>query len=1077
MFRDIWKRFGAKMLIVLCSVLLLGGVAIAAPRLRAVGEKVDLSTVQVVPDANAAAQITTGAAIWIKEPEKLIYSTSGKVFPSTLMLQKKGEAAVELSGAELNGKDYNVAVEAGSDWQKAGDVKITLTATRGSQYLVSQSKLLNFKYTIQKQEITDIAFKVKNDSPSGKDYTVYDTQNILLVESAGSPVSTSNIEVTVNGTELKEGAGYSLTQSDGVTPYVIPNLGVSGGLYVQFENYKHPNGTLGCAEFSNIRICGDLGKQRVVVDPEPTNSSQTVTANNITIFDKDNKEIPKSEYNLPKYEQNTGYLKIEGAGKLYGGYYERTFNFGPVSDEAVMLECVDNDFLKPQDFIDDLNRNIQVYPQRFQTPTGDATINASECSDFEWQFVEQEGYDEEGVPGATAGLVQIKFVIGGNNAYKGRKAHAYFPVIRNIESAEYKNDPKEGITYKYGSHKAGLYERVTKVWFADAGEDNPISTSLYDVTYKQHKWKDANLVVEGINNIEAAGRVYLTIKGKYENKADAVANAYNGGYYGEIVGTEETPRLYYDIEPQPLTDQHFMQLGTSIFAPTTDEPDVETNTMLGKKDSDGNVEWKKYLTTIGDRYGVEFFETKNGETPITVWNGKTGTFWAKFTFSGNYDGSVWAEFSIQEFDLRYMHVVLGDDCPQCLETNKTHKYMGKEHQPVVQEVYYEPVGGKRMTIPATEYDKEGAIQYLNAVNATSSNSKATVQITLNNGMVITQDFEIQPRGLDEGDLILDKDTDDFKTGAPRTHEYMGQNKLPGITKLVLKTQSLEIPMEIGTDFTYDAGYLGVYDKNGKKISSVRDANTATEYVYRIAKQGSNFKNPDTTATSYKATETFKITTRSISEDEVKFTLPAKPYVKGDTASEYLTYIQEKLEIRDDKFPGEDPLELDWHYEIKESDIDLTNLGVNSTISYTVHGKESGFYKSSKTLKLLVGKDITKSKVLEPAEHSIIPGEPVNGIPSGTVTLDGPYATAADGPGGVKFKGASAEAGVCLIYNLETSAGVEYLYMGASNQYLVTYDPSTPRPDDPMDKDSPLYGYITLQGINGYYGSIRVKVPI
>lgn len=35
MYKDVWKRFGAKILIVMCSVLLLGGVAIAAPRLRA----------------------------------------------------------------------------------------------------------------------------------------------------------------------------------------------------------------------------------------------------------------------------------------------------------------------------------------------------------------------------------------------------------------------------------------------------------------------------------------------------------------------------------------------------------------------------------------------------------------------------------------------------------------------------------------------------------------------------------------------------------------------------------------------------------------------------------------------------------------------------------------------------------------------------------------------------------------------------------------------------------------------------------------------------------------------------------
>ena len=47
MYKDVWKRFGTKILIVFCSVLLLGGVAIAAPRLRAdtIKEKVSLGQI------------------------------------------------------------------------------------------------------------------------------------------------------------------------------------------------------------------------------------------------------------------------------------------------------------------------------------------------------------------------------------------------------------------------------------------------------------------------------------------------------------------------------------------------------------------------------------------------------------------------------------------------------------------------------------------------------------------------------------------------------------------------------------------------------------------------------------------------------------------------------------------------------------------------------------------------------------------------------------------------------------------------------------------------------------------------
>ena len=33
MYKDVWKKFGVKVLIVLCSVMLLGGVAVVAPKI------------------------------------------------------------------------------------------------------------------------------------------------------------------------------------------------------------------------------------------------------------------------------------------------------------------------------------------------------------------------------------------------------------------------------------------------------------------------------------------------------------------------------------------------------------------------------------------------------------------------------------------------------------------------------------------------------------------------------------------------------------------------------------------------------------------------------------------------------------------------------------------------------------------------------------------------------------------------------------------------------------------------------------------------------------------------------------
>ena len=64
MYKDVWKRFGTKILIVFCSVLLLGGVAIAAPRLRAdtIKEKVSLGQIAGSDNTSTSGTIISGAA-------------------------------------------------------------------------------------------------------------------------------------------------------------------------------------------------------------------------------------------------------------------------------------------------------------------------------------------------------------------------------------------------------------------------------------------------------------------------------------------------------------------------------------------------------------------------------------------------------------------------------------------------------------------------------------------------------------------------------------------------------------------------------------------------------------------------------------------------------------------------------------------------------------------------------------------------------------------------------------------------------------------------------------------------------
>ncbi|MCI9122839.1 MAG: fibronectin type III domain-containing protein [Eubacterium sp.] len=1086
MFRDIWKRFGAKMLIVLCSVLLLGGVAIAAPRLRA-DDKIDLSTVQFV--TSEPTTVTTGAAIWIPNPEQLVYNNTGRIVPKTIMMKKAGSnQAVTLTEGTGSGADYIISGTCSS----VGKATVTMTAGRFSSEL-KDGTAKQIEYDILKAKITNTKFSlVNNNIPA--DYNITDN-NILMVAGKNSNVSPSNIQIEVTATDgegksfterLSGGTGYSLVQSDGSTPYKTI-LGGSPELYVQYSNYEDLRvvQTGGATRYPGLKICGDFKQLTVIVDPVPTNKVDSVTINNIMVYDgadqTNDNLVGKDQYSFGEYttDDEKGHLRLNANNEQYIGYYENDYPFTPVSREALLLNCVGEKFNRAQDYKDDLNRNYKVHPDAFVNPENSDEISASQCTDFEYQFVSSMDYDQKGIPGATAGLLQIKFRIT-SGKYAGRPAHAYFSVIRDItdNNVQFQNEGREGITYKYGAHEAGQYTRVVKIHFSDLpqgeddGEYRAIDTNAFNVSYRLEKWDDANNIIEEDEGIKDAGKVYITVKGQYDNKEQAIAQGGSlGGYYGTVIGRKGKAGLSFDIEKEKLTEsEYFLELGTGIFAPSNSAPDVKTGTMLCKGENTSDYVGWLIDDELHERCEVSFYENKDG-AQMTSWDGKTGTFWAKFTFSGNYTGDLWAEFQIEEFDLDYMYIELDPNCG-CKETDGKHKYTGKEHQPAVKRVYYKPAGSTtEMDIPSTEYDQEGAIQYINAVNATSSNSKASVQITLNNGMVISKEFEIAPRGLDEGDLILDQDTDGFKGTSPnRTHEYMGQRNLPGITKLVLRTANgLSIPLAKDSDFTVDTSGMGVYDKTGVPVT-VNNAKTNTDYVYRIAKVGSNFVNP---AQGYAETEDFQITARSIKADDIDFVLAPKPYNSGDDEAKYKDYIEKNLVITDKKFS--DVLDLNKHYEIE---IIQLKVGENSTVAYRVKGLEAGFYTDQTDddqLVLLVGRDITNAKVVEKKELDIVKG-PVSedGLPSGSAELVGPYSTAQGPAGGVTFIEAAGQVGVFLNYNI-TAATKKPLYN--RSEYKVAYDTVPEQPKDPNDKNSPLQGTITLTGINGYYGTVEIKVPV
>lgn len=152
-------------------------------------------------------------------------------------------------------------------------------------------------------------------------------------------------------------------------------------------------------------------------------------------------------------------------------------------------------------------------------------------------------------------LWRLKLIVGGN-VYKGRTGYAYFPVIRNLQTAfdngktVISNAPKDGVDYTYEliGHGVNYYHRLAKIRFTDAPNPQDITIdkddAQFDLIYKLKRWD--NQEYQGIGQIKDAGKVYMTIQGKLGENKPSSAN--NGGYYGKIVGTDnEPPKLFYEI--------------------------------------------------------------------------------------------------------------------------------------------------------------------------------------------------------------------------------------------------------------------------------------------------------------------------------------------------------------------------------------------------------------------------------------------------------------------------------------------------------------------------------------------------
>lgn len=1091
MYKDVWKKYGTKILIVLCSVLLLGGVAVAVPRLQALtvnslphDQLVDLTQVGIKDEGgNVIVTPSHTSGMAIKVEETFTYNQTEQ-YPRNLMMTDNQGNEYPLS--ETN--DYMVASKGSYDRTSAGKQVITITGKTGSNYLKPNTSL-DVEYTIKKAQLPS-GTDVKVINTTDQKYADYSSIADLLVKAQGETIGSGRLEIRLGGpggTLLSQEA-YSVKDASGAD-FKANTIGGRETLYIDYTNYYVGSQTFDNTSWGNktVTVLKDLGSlTSVEIDGTPLSSYQVNEFNKPgTGTISDNGTPVSANFSSDKVTDENGdawEVRFDPVDSNYGGYWIRHLSF---KRGAIQIITEDPDFSIAHDYDED-KHTYEFKPSSVKIIGQTESFKSNEFEPLWGQGVIVTGQSDtaDPIPGATAGIVRLPIELK-KTGYEGVIANLYYPVKRNIAKAHFGNKEKDGVTYEY-TNSQDTHPRTALVYYTDAPnfsegslenyclregtEKDDSSTYDYRIKYKLSKWdmegdnQDAGTYIEG--NITDAGSVYMTIIGNLGETDPGQTN--KGGYYGTVSGEEVGNNdLSYKITQKDVEKSYKIRLTQTVFPPTFSQPNVlpKAKLVMGM-DASAGEQFISKLQADGERITMILYESDK-TTPITDWSTKSeGTYWAAFTFSGNYKGTIGAEFKIDKYDAQYIEIDLG----ACAEdgTAAEHLYSGNEHRPSVIAVRYTKDGDS--PIPVDEY--RNGIKYENNINA----GTATVTVTLSSGISKSKTFVIKPQDLSKGKLELIKD-DGFKGSAgSRTHDYTGPEKLPELTKLKFtaangKVMELLVKSVNGKPADIAENYF-LWDDTLKKQINAGDVQVNVPYSFAVAAGPSgNFVNSASDPNIQTVlTETFQFNPRPISEPEIDYEIKPIPYNPNDTADDYKTYIEEELIVTDDLFHT--TLQFaDGDYTI--SDIDISHIGEDSTVRFKINGGKC--YNKDREGKLYVGNDITLSKIVEKGTEVNVNHTEVG---LGTARLEGPYAKQGDSYN-VPFSSTATRPSQPKneVYLRFYTDRTNYEVLNTSNYFTVDIDKGDASPEDPDDSSGKQLGKLTITGKNGYYGTITVTFAV
>lgn len=1035
MYKDVWRKFGIKIVIIFCSIMLLGGVAVAAPRIQATFSGDGKPTVTEIEGWKTEANGV------VEAQGDFTYNYGEEVDPESIHIKSPDgnfneTFEVGSTGCYKQTASNNEQVAIGTE-----KASITVDLSKSGKIDTSAGSTITVEYEIKKKDVlyddVSIEFTKKYDNPPSGSSNPW----IVTGDSAAFLDDDWNVQITKN-----DGSKVKLVYN---TDYFVEEKNGSAGptdvgpynRIITFRNYSSS------ANFSAT----------ATVYKDASSFSCTVENGQIKVKDG-NKDLEAKKHYVDQ-DNGDGTHTIIGLSNPSDGIYYTGRQVVLVSSSSsniglATIEGYDNLLIEYKENGESIEKRPSAI---YMKDSAGNRVNLKENTNYNVTFDIIDGNKK--LTGATAGTAEAVFQ--GISPYTGT------------------------IRYRYGVRRELILNELEKITLEKAIADddmtydgqsphvmNPVISFKNTNGYRLRKDQDYDVyysltanngqhIAETKNpsQLKDAGTVWMKIVGKAGDGEE--------GYYGTLEGYPLIAELRYDIEAIDLKKGSYSiklinnRVEDDMFDITCQKQDVIDRVHLVDK-SNHDFSLKTLIAGKGGDYEV-VFKKPNGEVlKNDEWgNLDSGTYTMEFKFNGNFVGDLTATFQIEEYEDDDIIVVLSPSCSE--DGNEDHHVYNKsEHQPLIESIKYK---GKDLTVTDIDYDQ----------NINAGTNTAIIRITLSGGKVIERKFTIATQALDAG--VLQLTSAGFTSGsAIREHEYCGKQgpSVPTLT-FVPNNGGRAVELNAGEDFTI----LGLYDEQGNRVTDYSNVNTNTKYHYEVTRGSSgNFVNTKETANPNKKvyTEYFKFTRRSINKtsgsggnETYVITYPTITPMEYDNPlndSDIIDHIINNMVLTDTEFG--DVLRKNVDYRIEN--ISKASLDEDGTITFTIVGINC-YSKTRPDQKLNVGKDIVSVLLKE----KNLGDRYVNNTTDREVLLTDLYTQRVGdtkNPFNIKFNTTKNPASdEIAVYD-----GNKVLCEGSGNQYRVRIDATiVPDPNNPDTGEQ--YAIATLTGINGYYNSIKVRFRV